>query len=171
MIDGVIAQTGEGLSFHPAQLTHSDAKALREAIRARALRLFRRRGLLTPEVIDNLKAWGHGGGFSLHAEVRVAARDKSGRERLLRYCARPIFASERLSWIREGERLRYRLVNPDLKGRTEMILTPEELLDRIAALIPPPRKHRHRYFGVLAPNSPWRKAVTARQFRAVPGTV
>jgi len=142
VIDGVIAQTGEGLSFHPAQLTHSDAKALREAIRARALRLFRRRGLLTPEVIDNLKAWGHGGGFSLHAEVRVAARDKSGRERLLRYCARPIFASERLSWIREGERLRYRLVNPDLKGRTELILTPEELLRGVAG-----------------------------QFRAVPGTV
>jgi len=25
-------------------------------------------------------------------------------------------------------------------------------------LIPPPRKHRHRYFGELAPNSPWRAA-------------
>ena len=25
---------------------------------------------------------------------------------------------------------------------------------RIALLIPPPRKHRHRYFGVLAQNSP-----------------
>ncbi len=27
-----------------------------------------------------------------------------------------------------------------------------ELIDRIAALMPPPRTHRHRYFGVLAPN-------------------
>jgi len=34
-------------------------------------------------------------------------------------------------------------------------------LDRIAALVPPPRTHRHRYFGVLAPNSPLRAAVTA----------
>lgn len=42
----------------------------------------------------------------------------------------------------------------------ELILTPLELIDRIAALVPP-RTHRHRYFGVLAPNSPLRSAVTA----------
>ena len=36
-----------------------------------------------------------------------------------------------------------------------------ELLDGLAALIPPPRRHRHRYYGVLAPNSPLRTAVTA----------
>jgi hypothetical protein len=29
------------------------------------------------------------------------------------------------------------------------------------ALIPPPRLHRHRYHGVLAPNSPLRAAATA----------
>lgn len=28
-------------------------------------------------------------------------------------------------------------------------------------LIPPPRRHRHRYHGVLAPNAPLRQAVTA----------
>jgi len=39
--------------------------------------------------------------------------------------------------------------------------TPIQLLDRLAALIPPPRKHRHRYYGALAPNSPLRAAVTA----------
>ena len=39
--------------------------------------------------------------------------------------------------------------------------TPLELLDRLAALVPPPRVHRHRYFGALAPNSPLRAAVTA----------
>ena len=36
------------------------------------------------------------------------------------------------------------------------------------ALIPPPRKHRHRYFGVLAPNSPWRAQVTAQAGRKLP---
>lgn len=35
----------------------------------------------------------------------------------------------------------------------EITLTPLELIDRIASLVPPPRTHRHRYFGVLAPNS------------------
>ena len=43
----------------------------------------------------------------------------------------------------------------------EITLTPLELIERIAKLVPPPRTHRHRYFGVLAPNSPLRPAVTA----------
>ena len=41
------------------------------------------------------------------------------------------------------------------------MLTPQELIDRIAALVPPPRTHRHRYFGVLPPNSPLRAAAVA----------
>jgi hypothetical protein len=40
-------------------------------------------------------------------------------------------------------------------------LTPCEFIAKIAALVLPPRTHRHRYFGVLAPNSPLRAAVTA----------
>jgi hypothetical protein len=52
----------------------------------------------------------------------------------------------------------------------EMTLTPLELIDRIAALVPPPRTHRHRYFGVLAPNSPLRAAVTALAAPAQPAT-
>jgi hypothetical protein len=47
-------------------------------------------------------------------------------------------------------------------------LTPLELIARIAALVPPPRTHRHRYFGVLAPNSPLRAAVTALAQPAAP---
>ena len=43
----------------------------------------------------------------------------------------------------------------------ELTLTPLKLIERIAALVPPPRTHRHRYFGALAPNSPLRAAVTA----------
>ncbi len=40
-------------------------------------------------------------------------------------------------------------------------LTPLAFLDRITALLPPRR--RYRYHVVLAPNSPLRQAVTARQ--------
>ena len=38
----------------------------------------------------------------------------------------------------------------------ELHLTPLQLIDRIAALAPPPRTHLHRHFGGLAPNSPLR---------------
>ena len=41
-----------------------------------------------------------------------------------------------------------------------------DALERLAALIPPPRVHRHRYHGVLAPNSPWRPKVTAQAAQA-----
>ena len=44
-------------------------------------------------------------------------------------------------------------------------LSTSNFLDRIAALIPPPRKHRHRYFGALKPNSPLRALVTAQAGR------
>ena len=86
---------------------------------------------------------------------------------LLRYCARPPFAMDRLR--KEGSKLVYRCAKQrseptsDKRGAKadELHLTPLELIDRIAALVPPPRTHRHRYFGVLAPNSPLRAAVTA----------
>ena len=48
---------------------------------------------------------------------------------------------------------------PGANGLVE--LSPFEFLDRLADLIPPPRKHRHRYHGVFAPNHRLRKAVTA----------
>ena len=105
-----------------------------------------------------MRQWEHEGGFSLNADVTVAAH---GLERLLRYCARPIFASERLQWIEKDQRLVYRLPKPKSDGQTVLYLTPMEFLDKLAVLIPPPRKHRHRYHGVLVPNAPLRQALTA----------
>ena len=46
---------------------------------------------------------------------------------------------------------------PDCKGKRFLSLG--------AALIPPPAKHRHRYFGVLAPYSPLRVLVAAKAGR------
>ncbi len=41
-----------------------------------------------------------------------------------------------------------------------MILTAIELFDSLAKLIPPPRRHRHHYHGVLSANSRYRTEVT-----------
>ncbi len=43
---------------------------------------------------------------------------------------------------------------PGVGGQTVLELTPFELLDRLAVLIAPPRRHRHRYHGILAPVCP-----------------
>ena len=47
------------------------------------------------------------------------------------------------------------------RQRPGMALPPECQLDRLVDLVPPPRKHRHRYHGVFAPNHKLRRAVTA----------
>ena len=57
--------------------------------------------------------------------------------------------------------LLYRLPEPDLQGRTALLLSPLELLERLARLIPPPRIHRHRYHGLLAPHTRLRAMVVA----------
>ena len=50
----------------------------------------------------------------------------------------------------DSERLHYEATEPGPGGNGPLLLTPMELLDRLAALVPPPHIHRHRYFGVLA---------------------
>ena len=110
--------------------------------------------------------WEHGG-FSLDAAARIAGGDRAGLERLLRSCARPAFALERLTQV-DAERVVYRLPKPQPDDRTALSLTPLELLDRLAALIPPPRRHRHRYHGVLAPHAPLRTSGNRPSPRASP---
>jgi hypothetical protein len=41
-------------------------------------------------------------GFNVHAAVRISADKDEDRERLVRYCARPTFALERLSPLPDG---------------------------------------------------------------------
>jgi hypothetical protein len=161
--DGLFGLDAHGtLRFHPAaDLDAAAVSAVQRRIRSRVLRLAVRHGAFTPEVAADLARWGHGGGFSLHAGVRIEAADRAGLERLLRYCARPAFASERLAWDGPDQPVRYALPKPLPGGQTELTLTPLELLDRLAALIPLPRRHRHHYAGVFAPHANLRARVTA----------
>ncbi len=155
------ADAAGGVTFHPVSAL--DAPAIGEvqaAVRRRMLRAVERRGLLTPEDAQAMAAWEHGGGFSVDAAVRIEAFDRDALERLLRVCARPAFALERLREL-DPEPLVYESVKPGPRGSVSLMLTPMQLLDRLAALIPPPRRHRQRYSGVLAPNSSLRTAVTA----------
>jgi len=67
--------------------------------------------------------------------------------------ARTPFALERFEQVAHNQ-LVYRFPKPQPDGSTQLRLTPLERIERPAALIPPPRLHRHRYHGV--PNSPQR---------------
>ena len=68
----------------------------------------------------------------------------------------PPAASGRLN----ADTLVYRLRRPRPDGRTEILLSPLEFLERVVDLLAPPRKHRHRYCGVFAPGAKLRRAVT-----------
>jgi hypothetical protein len=97
-------------------------------------------------------------GVSLHAAVAVPARDRRRLERLCRYVARPAVASERLGQLDDG-RLIYRLKRRWRDGTEAFVFEPEELVARLAALVPPPRFHLVRYAGVLAPGARLRARV------------
>ena len=96
MLDGVVAPGRRGLAFRGAQVDEACVERVQGLVRQRVLGLFERRGLLSRQAVAAMQGWGHSGGFSVRAGVRVAAQDSAGRERLLRYRARLMFAGERL---------------------------------------------------------------------------
>ena len=152
---------GAGVDFHAATgLDTATIAGVQARVRRRVLRTFVRHGLIDKADSEVMGSWAHGGGFSVDASVRIGDTDRAGLERLLRYCARPPFALEHLQQL-DAEHLVYHSPKPGLDGSSDLVLTPLELIGKIAALVPPPRSHRHRYYGVLAPNSPMRAAVIA----------
>jgi hypothetical protein len=97
--------------------------------RRRVLRRFTRRGWLDEDDRQDILGWAGGGGFSLDGSVRIEAEDRAGLERLLRYCARPPFALERLEPFGD-DRLVYYLPKPRPDGQSVLVLTPKTLYSR-----------------------------------------
>ena len=113
-------------------------------------------------------------GFNLHASTKVAvprdfgtdsptpptprasrspvANDKPGRVTLCRYILRPPLANDRLHILPDGA-VRLDFKKPWSDGTTSVELAPLALIARLAALVPPPKRHLVRYFGVLSSHS------------------
>jgi hypothetical protein len=140
VIDGVFdAGTAGGVVFHAAAGLDAPAVAAVQACVCRRLvRVFVRRGLLPGDAAQAMGQWKHGGGFSVDGSVRIEAADRAGCLRLLRYCARPPFALDRLREL-DPEHLIYDSPKGGPGGSRPQCLTPLELLDCLAALVPPPR--------------------------------
>ena len=99
--------------------------------------------------------------FNLQAAARVAANDKPGRERMCRYILRPPLANDRLHILPEGA-VRLDFKKPWSDGTASVDLPPLALLARLAALVPPPRRHLTRYCGVLASHASLRSQVVPK---------
>jgi hypothetical protein len=103
-------------------------------------------------------------GFSLHANTAIPAHRRDQLERLIRYTGRGAVSLERLEQDANGD-LIYRFTRPWSDGTTGIKLSPLELLEKLAAIVPQPRAHLVRYAGCLAPHSKLRPAIipTPRQ--------
>jgi len=160
--DGVFSAGDDGEAvFHPAlDLDQADFAAVQSKMRTRGLRWLLRHGHLDDDAIHVLDSLDHAGGWSVDASVTVPGWDRHALERVVRYCARPSLSQERLGRLNDTT-LVYSLRRPTVDGRNELLLTPEELLDLLSQLVTPPRLHKHRFCGVLAPNAALRAAVTS----------
>ncbi len=76
-------------------------------------------------------------GFSLHAATRIKKGRWQALEQLIRYTARGPFSHKRLTQESDGD-LRYTLKTPWNDGTIAIALSPEELIEKLAALVPIP---------------------------------
>ena len=106
-------------------------------------------------------------GFSLHAAVRIEAGRTDRLEHLIRYVARPPLAEERLSILPDGQ-IAYAFKKRWRDGSTRVVLDPLTFLERLAALVPRPRKKLVNYFGVFASAASYRNRVVPLPPTAAP---
>jgi hypothetical protein len=111
---------------------------------------------------------GQARGFNLQAATRVPSNDKRGRERLCRYILRPPLANDRLNILDDGN-VRLEFKRPWSDGTTAVELAPLALIARLAALVPPPRRHTVLYCGVLSSHASSRKEVVPSPSEAATG--
>src|SRR5262249_50991732 len=83
-------------------------------------------------------------GFSLHAHTAIPAHRRDQLEQLIRYTARGAVSLERLQADAHGD-LVYTFTHPWSDGTTGIRLSPLELLEKLAALVPLPHVHLVRY--------------------------
>jgi Putative transposase len=132
------------MQFYPAEpFSTNFVSQVQQTVRRRLLRAFVKRGYIDSADAKTMQSYAHGGGFSVDASVRIVQHDRQGLERLLRYCARPPFAGQRI-WI-DGEQGDSSIgTGASGKRERQLVFTPLEFIARIAALVPPPRQHLHR---------------------------
>jgi hypothetical protein len=103
--------------------------------------------------------------FNLHANVRIAAEDDTGRERLCRYISRPPFALGRFRRLRDGN-IAYRVKKVSRHHATVRVMEPVECLARLASLVAPPRYPLLRLHGVFGARHRWRARIVPKPPRA-----
>lgn len=101
-------------------------------------------------------------GFSLHAAVYCAPWEREKLEKLCRYIARPAIAEDRLQMSPSGEII-LKLKTKYSDGTSHLLFSGLEFVEKLAALVPPPRIHLTRFFGCLAPHAKIRSQIVPKK--------
>jgi hypothetical protein len=94
----------------------------------------------------------------VHAATAIKSHERDRLERLVRYMARPAISDERVSVVDENT-IRLRLKTAWRDGTESLLFTPSEFIEKLIALVPIPRFHLTRYYGVLASRSRHRRTL------------
>ena len=97
-------------------------------------------------------------GFSIHANRSIRTHARKKLEELIQYMARGPLSNERLE-IRADGKIKLKLKSKWSDGTSHLLFTPHEYLEKLTALIPPPRTHMTRWQGAFAPASPIRQKI------------
>jgi hypothetical protein len=101
-------------------------------------------------------------GFSLHAEVYCAPWERHKLEKLCRYIARPAVSEERLKQLPSGD-IVLKLKTKYYDGTSHLLFSGLEFIEKLAALVPPPRIHLTGFFGCLAPHAKIRSLIVPKK--------
>jgi hypothetical protein len=76
--------------------------------------------------------------------------------KLVEYISRGPLSNERLEITKSGL-VKLKLKTAYSDGTSHLLFTPGEFIEKLSAIIPPPKSHLVKWSGVFAPNSPYRK--------------
>jgi hypothetical protein len=165
----VVQTFGSRINFHPhvhaivsrggwtktgewIPVPYVDARAAELLLRHKVFSLLRKAGVIDDERIALLLSWKHSG-FSVHNAVSVEPEDPGAAERLVRYVMRSPVSQQRLDFDgKTGEvRIRAKAGADDGAAADEVErLDPDELVARVIAQIPDPKRHLIRSYGWYA---------------------
>jgi hypothetical protein len=97
-------------------------------------------------------------GFSLHANTATNTLARDRLRKLVEYISRGPLSNERLEITKSGQ-VKLKLKTAYSDGTSHLLFTPGEFIEKLSAIIPPPKSHLVKWSGVFAPNSPCRKKV------------
>ena len=161
---GLSSQAGAARHFAAVPISipasTSGSAALAPEISPPLARLGQRRSPRPPPLPGSLCA--DYDGFSLQAKVLVPVGELERLEHLCRYITRPPLATQRLALAPNG-RVIYGLKRHWRDGTSAVSFDPLTFIERLAALVPPPRAHQLAYHGVLATASAWRDLVVPKR--------